>query len=247
LPEVRSPIYFELLREWLRSCDKRHGCHPGSNDLLPTRVLDVGDHRNSNSLRLYSTNQDERGRYIALSHRWGGQQFCTYHCNIDALRESINFGELPKTFQDAIIVTRELGVRFLWIDSVCIIQPHENCSDECRGTQDWDIESKKMEMVYSSAYCTIAASSARNSTEGFLGPRLARPCVKLLDASGSPFFICEAIDDFHRDVQEGELNRRGWVLQERALSRRMIHFTTTQTYWECGKAVRCESLGRMSK
>jgi hypothetical protein len=41
------------------------------------------------------------------------------------------------------------------------------------------------------------------------------------------------------------LNRRGWVLQERALSRRIIHFTATQTYWECGKGVHCESLTRM--
>ena len=137
--------------------------------------------------------------------------------------------------QDAVTVTRGLGERFLWIDSLCIIQD---------DADDWNIESKKMETVFGSAYCTIAASSAKNSTEGFLNPRSPRQCARLPDTA---LYICENIDNFHRDLEEGELSKRSWVLQERALSCRTIHFTTTQTYWECGGGVHCESLIKMHK
>lgn len=194
----------------------------------------------------------ERGRYIALSHCWGKLgpsekgKFCTYICNINKRRESIDWGNLPKTFQDAVTVTRELGVRFLWIDSVCIIQPHNGCSNKCGKLKDWDRESKRMESYYSSAYCTIAATSARDSTEGFLGPRPARRCVWFPGTLNNPLYVCETIDDFRSDVEEGALSQRGWTLQERALSRRTIHFTANQTYWECGDGIKCETLTTIS-
>jgi hypothetical protein len=73
LPNTGSPAYFELLREWLRVCDKEHeeyGCHSEFDSVLPTRVLDLGDGMNSNSLRLYCSKKDERGDYIALSTCW---------------------------------------------------------------------------------------------------------------------------------------------------------------------------------
>jgi hypothetical protein len=178
----------------------------------------VGDQENPDSLRLRYTKEGEQGRYIALSHCWGqlkeGRKFCTYQCNLQDRYKSIDFKKLPKTFQDAVIVTRGLGKRFLWIDSLCIIQEDKD---------DWGKESKKMETVFGSAYCTIAASSAKNSTEGFLNPRLLnqsrRQCVRVSNTLDTALYICENIDNFHRDMEEGELNKRGWVLQERALSR----------------------------
>ncbi|KAF4627092.1 hypothetical protein G7Y89_g11064 [Cudoniella acicularis] len=123
----------------------------------------------------------------------------------------------------------------LWIDSLCIIQddPH-----------DWDMESKIMEQVFSSAYATIAASCASGTEDGFLKTYPERQCVT--KGSGSDaLYLCGAIDDFRLDVDQGELNNRGWVLQERALSRRTIYFTENQSYWECGEGVRCETLTKM--
>ncbi len=58
-------------------------------------------------------------------------------------------------------------------------------------------------------------------------------------------YVCPAIDDFHADVELGPLNSRGWVLQEEALSRRSIYYTSTQVYWECGAGVHCETLARL--
>jgi hypothetical protein len=95
-----------------------------------------------------------------------------------------------------------------------------------------------MQDTFASAYFTIAATSA-TVDKGFLyrsADHFAR-----LGHDTSYAYISKAGADFNRDVEQGELNQRGWVLQERALSRRIIHFTAAQTYWECGSAIWCES------
>ncbi|PVH90959.1 HET-domain-containing protein, partial [Periconia macrospinosa] len=150
------------------------GCSYKSNAVLPTRVIDVGD-RNSDFLRLYCSEKREKAEYIAFSHCWGGlekeetEKFCTIRGNIGMRRQEFSIDVLPQIFKDAVTITRALGKRYLWIDSLCIIQDDKN---------DWDIESKKMEDVSSNAYCTIAASSAANPKVGFLG-RQPRKYVKV--------------------------------------------------------------------
>ncbi|KAJ4196949.1 hypothetical protein NW767_009192 [Fusarium falciforme] len=104
-----------------------------------------------------------------------------------------------------------------------------------------------METTFSSAYCVIAASQAMGTSSGFLGERRARRFIRFDEPGETPHYICEAIDDFQHDVIDGDLNKRGWVFQERALARRTIYFTKNQTYWECGHGVRCETLTRMTK
>lgn len=104
-----------------------------------------------------------------------------------------------------------------------------------------------MEDVYSGAHCVIAASRANSQLDGFLGARPQREYVTFQRAAEKPFYVCETIDNFSRDVIEGALNRRGWVLQERALARRTVYFAENQTYFECGRGVRCETLTSMRK
>ncbi|KAF2468329.1 HET-domain-containing protein [Lindgomyces ingoldianus] len=239
-PGAGSISHIKLLTEWIRSCDETHKCLPRTDSFLPTRVIDVGS-KDSPNVRLFCDTQDRPGKYLALSHRWGSptqnKKFCTEKDNLKKHEEGIRIADLPKTFRDAIHVTRNLGVQYLWIDSLCIIQNDE---------KDWEAESKLMEQVFSSAYATIAASCANGTDDGFLKSRTERRCVTMTNnASGSKFYLCNAIDDFHNHVDQGELNKRGWVLQERALSRRTIYFTEKQTYWECGEGVRCETLTKM--
>jgi hypothetical protein len=90
--------------------------------------------------------------------------------------------------------------------------------------------------IYEKSYCTLAAASAKDSNGGLFFPRTLGRSVKLTDSSGdSPvIFYASAEDRFGVDLHEGGLNSRGWVLQERLLSPRIIHFTATQTFWECG-------------
>lgn len=121
---------------------------------------------------------------------------------------------LGKTFQVAITVTRGLGLRYLWIDSLCIVQDDD----------DWKREAERMGTVYSSAYCVIAATAAEGTHDGFLGPWLPGRFVTLSNPSGS-LYLCELIDNFRSDVENADLSQRGWVLQERALAQRTIFFS----------------------
>ena len=190
-------------------------------------------------------------KYIALSHPWGAQtksniHFCSTKENIASHRKHILDKNLPSTFKDAMKVTRRLGVQYLWIDSICILQGPDG---------DFAAEAEHMQDIFSSAYCVIAASSAQEMASGFLtsGSKVKREeriSVELPRPDGSTkpqIFICESPNDFENDVICGPLNQRGWVLQERALARRTIFFTHNQTYWECSHGIRCETLSTLIK
>jgi Heterokaryon incompatibility protein (HET) len=130
---------------------------------------------------------------------------------------------LPKTIRDAVEVTRELGVPYLWVDSLCILQDDES---------DWIHESNHMGLIFENAVCTIAATWAGHAGEG-----LYRPDFSATDEAPQE----SDSRNFHEDVTLSKWNRRGWVVQERILSRRIIHFAYNQLYWECQQTVLCQS------
>lgn len=233
-------MFFQLLKEWTRVCDSEHDmCRRNEKDkpTIPTRLIEVG-----NALRLVEAADVKSSQYVALSHCWGplkdDEKFCTYKRNIEQLKTHIDFDALPRTFRDTVTVARGLGIDYVWIDSLCIIQDDDD---------DWQNESRKMEQVFNVAYCTIGASSAESSLDGFLADPSPRSVVMLPSSRAGAAYVCIDIDDFHGDVELGPLNSRGWVLQERALSRRTIFFTSTQVYWECGAGIHCETLAHLEK
>lgn len=253
LPRPGSDMFFAIIKLWLKDCTEEashNECQVTAEVKLPTRLIDVGS-QSAPSLRLIETATEKvvDDVYIALSHPWGDTKTYTPFRTLrkdpsGAGRDLTHFthaipeDELPATFRDAVICTRKLGVRYLWIDSICILQGDDG---------DFNAESKKMEDVYSGAHCVIAASRANSQLDGFLGARPQREYVTFQRAAEKPFYVCETIDNFSRDVIEGALNRRGWVLQERALARRTVYFAESQTYFECGRGVRCETLTSMRK
>lgn len=260
LPQVteaaRTPYQIRLINTWIKECDENHPkCRglpqkdgPGSRKAfqLPTRLIDIG-HQPDSKIKLYETRPDDKTdlKYIALSHQWGdptaSNHFRTTTQNYAAHLNNIDFYKLPDTFKDAVTITRDMGIRYLWIDSICIIQGPDG---------DFNTESQKMEDVFSSAYCVIAASCARDQWDGFLKNRPesdSRRFATFRKGGDPPFYVCQFLDDFNADVLEGPLNKRGWVLQERVLARRTIFFTDKQIYWECGNGVRCETLTHMKK
>jgi hypothetical protein len=213
-------------------------------------LIDLGSGSDIN-LRLVATQEESISshQYVALSHPWGDVKkfppFCTWRRDgsglghdINTFKQAIKYGELPATFKDAVDCTRALGIRYLWIDSICIIQGKDG---------DFNDEAKNMEKVFSGAYCVLAASRASNQYSGFLGPRPQRKYITFEHDRDQPYYVCEPIDNFSRDIIEGALNQRGWVLQERALARRTIYFAKSQTYFECGNGIRCETLTSMHK
>ncbi|SCO76560.1 uncharacterized protein FRV6_00772 [Fusarium oxysporum] len=249
LPESGSEQHLQIIRKWLDDCDGNHGgCKFEGVVSLPTRLIDVGS-RGSPILRLVETADralDDK-RYIALSHRWGDTKehppFCTRFKDptgrghdLQSFKMALPQDDVPQTFKDAIDVTRRLGIRYLWIDSLCIVQGEGG---------DFNTEAKRMEDVFSCAYCVIAASRASNQLEGFIKERPKRKFVTIEQGRAPPLYVCEAIDNFGGHILEGALNRRGWVLQERALARRTVYFAEAQTYFECGEGVRCETMTKM--
>jgi hypothetical protein len=246
-PALPEPARFALLREWLTWCDGNHQCNNYNYNIQatsPTRLIYVGN-SNPEVLHLYLPEENERVKYTALSHCWGKQppteedpQFCTTKDNINAKLEGFNFSDLPKTFQDAVRVTRELRIEYLWIDSLCIIQ---------WNLEDWKHEANLMEGVFASAYCTISATSAADSNAGFLARDGSADYMCVQGDSGSQFYVCANIDNFDKNVETAELNKRAWVMQERVLAQRTIHFSTNQIYWECGEGVYCENLTRLKR
>jgi hypothetical protein len=197
-------------------------------------------------VRLVCASQTIKQEYIALSHCWGElsdakkKTYCTTQNNINQRLRGFSVSELPKTFQHAVEITRELGVLYLWIDSVCIIQYGDD-------GEDWKRESGLMENVFSAAYCTIAATAAIDSCAGFLERDINPEYVHVQDASGKQFYISTDVDDFDNDVGKAQLNKRAWVMQEGVLARRAIHFSANQVYWECGEGVYCENLTRLKR
>ncbi|KAF9735146.1 hypothetical protein PMIN03_007382 [Paraphaeosphaeria minitans] len=249
LPEPGSSAFFDILKLWLSDCDLNHqDCHVGTKRAFPTRLVDVGTSADP-ELRLMDTREEKPTdhRYIALSHPWGDTKryppFNTVRKDVtgekrdvESFKERIPYEELPATFRDTVDSTRALGIRYLWIDSICIVQGPDG---------DFSEEAKKMEDVYSGAFCVLAASRAQHQHDGFLQARPRPDYATLIGPGGHPYYVCHATDNFTEDVLQGSLNQRGWVLQERALARRTIYFTEAQTYFECGNGIRCETMTKM--
>ena len=171
--------------------------------------------------------------YVTLSHCWGSLDFLTLRKNnIDIFRKQIPNLALTQTFRDAIYITRYLGFHYLWIDSLCIVQD---------DTADWDRESALMAGVYGSSALTIAASSAADGSVGcfFNRPKTWRCQIRIGHDAGEVFY--DGVADHSGSPLDIPLLTRAWVVQERYLSRRILHFSEDEVYWECLSDARSET------
>jgi hypothetical protein len=151
-----------LLNKWIAECNRSHPrCLDRiRNGCLPTRVIDVGDNEGKTPF-LYISSQ-ERGRYLALSYRWGKDSFIrTTKSNTAMLEMRLEMSILPKSFRDAIEITRALGVKYICIDSLCVVQD---------DMKDWEVESSRMATVYLDAYLVLAASQSESASGVLLDP-----------------------------------------------------------------------------
>lgn len=121
LEDPGDPVSLNRLRTWLKGCQSNHSKCNFEPTPLPSRVLDLADPALSQTqIRLVEPALETTGHYAALSHCWGvSRQFTTTKATLEARKSGIDVPTLPKTFQDAVTVTRELGVRYLWLDSLC--------------------------------------------------------------------------------------------------------------------------------
>lgn len=229
-----SKSSFELIRGWNEQCKAHHSqCKRITENVpvLPTRVIDIESASQDYAGRLFVTHSSQRAPYVALSHRWGETRpLTTTIGTLDERQQGILIESVSQTFRDAITATKELGLRYLWIDSLCIIQD---------SSQDWVKEAANMASIYNNASFTIAAVDTEDSTAGCFSARngLAnRPCRVKIDVAKNVFPISGEIyiaqhGSCHRP--RGPLDTRAWVLQEQLLSSRIINYMRGNIYWEC--------------
>lgn len=186
----------------------------------------------------------KESRYVALTHRWGTQPITKLlTSNLAEMQESIDLDTLPRTFRDAIEVTRNLKMKYLWIDSFCIIQD---------SAENWEQESAVMGDIYENCVFNIAATGASDGEDGMVytrTPILAQPLLvnawstspleerSACSSRKSTLFLLSTFSMWRRNILFAALNTRGWGLQERILAPRTIHFTRTQLFWECAELV----------
>ena len=227
--DVASDHLFKLIREWIRTCDADHMQCPKTANPLPTRVIDVSVIDNP---KLYVTH-GEILPYLALSYCWGTKKVLTTTSqNIQQHMVGIPTSDLPQTVRDAITVTQRLGIRYLWIDALCIIQDSDD---------DKDNEIGKMASIYKNSYLTICAARASGSEMGFLGKRDTRSVEGAFSipmsfqtphAHGLMNHILLVEKGLKRDIID-PLHKRGWTLQEVMLSPRVLMYSCTQLYFVC--------------
>lgn len=247
----RDERCFDKIKQWLTVCTNTHEgprCRQSVETPLPRRLVAIKNTADRLSLALELTN-GETGRYIALSHCWGGYTGCqTTTANIASRTSGIDYDSLPQTFKDAIYCALQFDVSYIWIDSLCIIQD---------DTEDWESESAKMCGIYSDAYFVLAAASANADTDGFLTePSMFQRGFGLASDIESGKLDLTVYDDMHLDnhpfsanprpvngVNHEPLNKRAWTLQETLLARRCIIFGRHEVSWQCESAGDCECGG----
>ena len=233
----------QLADQWISRCLVEHGrCNRKATveGWLPTRLLDIEFRDTSKNIRLIETRYIvRRGQYISLSHCWGRTPvLCLRTGDSARLRNGIPVKSLPKTFRHAVEVTKHLTIRYLWIDSFCIIQD---------SLDDWQVESSNMRHIFQNAFCNIAATGSPNSHTGLFferDPSLIP--VGTINAQWTGAFSPGEYCFFPHSlwlngVSSAPLNRRAWVVQERLLARRVLHFGSQGLFFECYEHEACET------
>ncbi|TQN71695.1 hypothetical protein CSHISOI_03820, partial [Colletotrichum shisoi] len=246
------------MKRWIDNCVESHPkCQPShaGNAFMPTRVLDIGATNDPwPPLQIpvvkTSTIGDESRKYMTLSHCWGEKLFV--NLTPERLKKFTNDGipwgnsssgngiSSSQNFVEAIKTTRRLGIRYLWIDSICIIQGDK---------EDWAVESKLMHKVYRNSYCNLAAVDSKDCLGGLFRGREHGVLPATYDPprgsshrlSGRKWRILTS-DLWDKDLLGSPLYTRGWVFQERMLSPRLLQFGHSQMFWDCATISACEAL-----
>ncbi|KAI4864971.1 HET-domain-containing protein [Hypoxylon rubiginosum] len=232
-----------LMKNWISTCKNQHtACQlDASANWLPTRLIQIS------KLDMFNVRLVETGhlnshsecpvQFMALSHMWGDVSISpplrTLKSNYDSMQQEIYMEELSQNFVDAVLVCRKLGVEYVWIDSLCIIQD---------SPEDWKREAVTMHLVYKYAQATIVAAAAKSSRDGFLARNTRMtPAVKVAYTSkvgqlaDTSMILYPTSEESQLDFgyESSQWNTRGWTFQERYLSTRLIYFCKNMLHFEC--------------
>lgn len=250
-PPIRSDddVCFDKIKHWIDECIREHGCGLVMTERgLPTRLVDVSPDDRTESIRLAIGSEitGKDTQFAALSHCWGDKRDrvkAVPKTKIDTLqrhRERIEWKDLTPTFRDTIAVVRRLGLKYVWIDSLCIVQD---------DPADFAREAARMALVYSQAQVVIAATRGSTGDAGLFHDRRGAQRITIHDThprKRSYLYVNEAIshdafltNDPYR-FNTTPLFERAWCFQERLLGKRVVHFSAEEIVFECGEILDCE-------
>ncbi|KAK1984879.1 heterokaryon incompatibility protein [Colletotrichum cereale] len=212
---------------------------------LPRRVLDLRQFPTEGKLRLLES-ESMSGVYVCLSYTWGSRNNgVTTPDNLQANLDDIPYDQLPQTYKDAVKVAAALGVPFLWIDGLCIIQGDTDATD-------WKEQSSQMAEIYGNSLLVIAAADCTSVEDGFLSAaKPARSLIKLevpRDTEAHSVVYARTMLDHSwlgwstlaEPKAEGTLSR-SWCFQEEVLASRLLTFYGGEMNFQClENEYRCE-------
>ena len=184
----------------------------------------------------------ESSGYACLSHCWGKQPVIrTENRSLDQHKKGIPWQALSSTFKDAISITLDFGIDYIWIDSLCIVQDDE---------RDWQEQSGQMASIFENCLFTIAATASADGSGRTPGQNYS-PQVKFTrsNSSGEIFSAYARKTIQHPDNEvhsstgfeiEAPLIDRAWAFQEHILAPRLLQYTATEIMWECNESLTCE-------
>ncbi|KAK7192354.1 heterokaryon incompatibility protein [Paraphaeosphaeria sporulosa] len=233
VPEpTRSVNSGTRLLDWYQNCLQNHPDCQSIFDAThrPTRLLDIGkSYLEPVRLVTFSTEDPQTSGpiYATLSHCWGvSQPLRLLSSNLSQFQAGIARESLPRVFTEAIEVCWHLGIQYLWIDSLCILQDL---------VEDWSRESQHMGSIYSRAMINIGATGSNGCNDKLFSSADEAPSVGLISWGGSnaKYVVVENPLEWAKSFMNQPLLQRAWVMQERFLATRMVHFTKSQVVWEC--------------
>ena len=217
-----------------------------SETWYPTRLLylDAPQEGGDRVRLIHTADEVPSGEYVTLGHCWGKARLIQLtRATLPKFQSAIAIANMLKTFQDAIISAKRLGVPYIWIDSLCIFQGKDDLTD-------WFHEVALMHKVYSHSFCNLSAFAAIDSSKGlffrrdpeFLHAVEGVLCVDEFEEDND-FVNFRFIDYLFQqiNVSHSYINKREWALQERLLSPRVLHFERYQLFWECREIDASES------
>ncbi|KAF8457334.1 heterokaryon incompatibility protein-domain-containing protein [Kalaharituber pfeilii] len=220
-----------LVKEWISTCEKFHGenCSRAwwksdadkDKPKIPrsTRMVDVVD------MKLVHASQD--CRYVALSYLWGDVEI-SYRTVTANYQDRF---ELPPTISDSILLVRSIGERYLWVDSLCIIQDDYADKGEQIG---------EMHNIYGSSLLTICGAGADSARAPMPGIRPGtRPNAQVIEVVQG-LHLAIPLGDLRGTILGSAWESRGWTYQERVLSMRRLYITPTQAFFNCMTDIWCE-------
>ncbi|KAF5646153.1 tol [Fusarium sp. NRRL 52700] len=233
-----SEASFLWARKIVDKCEREHqNCRnhfirSSSNRYLPKRLIDV-QARDKGVVQLVlskTVGSDSTIEYAALSHCWGTTVKSELRKDNEETMKTILIETLDPNFRDAVDITHRMGIKYLWIDSLCIMQ----------RTQEWEEESGDMGLVYARAKVVISATASKNSEGGCYKSKDLFPydcvlCSKWTSSLvvRSPIKYPDLVKLFGEKVDRSFLATRGWTFQERFLASRILHCCSGHLMFEC--------------